>query len=140
MTIDKFRKWLREQFCILECFARYGDDYYLTIQVEAIVDEARRLACRFMADPGACAYDTHAGLAYVGRLLRELPSADVLTVKQAAERLNVSARTIYDLVECGRLRCLRVGRERGTIRIRPADLQHIMEPAPRLDHLTRRFA
>ena len=48
------------------------------------------------------------------------PAAGPLTVKQAAERLGVSPKTIYDLVEKGRLRCIRIGR---TIRIQPSDLE-----------------
>ena len=65
-----------------------------------------------------------------------------LTVKQAADRLGVSARTVYDLVECGRLKCQRIGKGRGTIRIRPADLDAYSSEnnEPRLRYLTRRLA
>ena len=64
--------------------------------------------------------------------------ADWLTVKQAAERLNVSPRTIYDLCEMGRLRCKRVGKGRGTIRILPVDLEGCLaKPEPtKYRHLT----
>ncbi len=48
--------------------------------------------------------------------------ASVLTVRQASERMGVSPRTIYDLCDSGRLRCQRIGTGRGTIRIRPSDL------------------
>jgi excisionase family DNA binding protein len=48
--------------------------------------------------------------------------ASVLTVRQASERMGVSSRTIYDLCDSGRLRCQRIGTGRGTIRIRPSDL------------------
>ena len=51
-----------------------------------------------------------------------------LTVKQAAERLKVSADAIYDLCNSGKLPCQRVGNGRGTIRIRPADLDAIGKP------------
>jgi len=68
-----------------------------------------------------------------GRLLRFRRSAvdkwlaagesqGYLTVKDTAERLNVSARVVYDLVDKGLLRCQRVGVGRGTIRIAPEDL------------------
>jgi excisionase family DNA binding protein len=40
-----------------------------------------------------------------------------VNVKQAAQRLEVSAATVYALVACGKLRCVRVGVGRGTIRI-----------------------
>jgi len=48
--------------------------------------------------------------------------AVVLTVKEAAARQGVSTDTIYAIVESGQLPCQRIGRGRGTIRIRPADL------------------
>lgn len=66
--------------------------------------------------------------------------SDLLTVKQAADRLGVSQRTIYDLVACGRLRCQRVGVGRGTIRIQPSDLDGcITEPVQvAYNHLTPR--
>ena len=64
--------------------------------------------------------------------------ADWLTVKQAAERLNVSKWTIYDLCDSGRLRCQRVGIGRGTIRICPSDLEGCLaKPGPiKYRHLT----
>jgi excisionase family DNA binding protein len=40
-----------------------------------------------------------------------------MTVKKAAERLEVSQATVYALVAAGKLRCVRVGLGRGTIRI-----------------------
>lgn len=46
-----------------------------------------------------------------------------LTVKQAAERLNVSPDAVYDLCRDGRLKCFRAGEGRGTIRICPAELR-----------------
>jgi excisionase family DNA binding protein len=38
-------------------------------------------------------------------------------IKEAADRLNVSAATVYELCAKGRLRHMRVGTGRGTIRI-----------------------
>lgn len=46
-----------------------------------------------------------------------------LTVKQAAERLNVSVDSTYQLCHDGKLKHQRIGNGRGTIRIRPADLK-----------------
>jgi excisionase family DNA binding protein len=59
------------------------------------------------------------------------PASGPLTVKQAAERLGVSPKTIYDLVEKGRLRSFRIGK---AIRIQPEDLEMGTE-APRYKHL-----
>ena len=39
------------------------------------------------------------------------------TVKQAAEKLNVSQSTVYALVSSGQLKCHRIGVGRGVIRI-----------------------
>jgi excisionase family DNA binding protein len=50
------------------------------------------------------------------------PAPEALTVQQAADRLGVSGRTIYDLCDSGDLKHQRIGTGRGTIRIRPADL------------------
>ena len=50
------------------------------------------------------------------------PPSAVITVRDAANRLGVSLRTIYDLAQSGRLPCQRIGTGRGTIRIRLADL------------------
>lgn len=40
-----------------------------------------------------------------------------MTVKQAAERLEVSVATVYSLITAGRLRHYRIGNGRGVIRI-----------------------
>src|SRR5262249_36837626 len=53
----------------------------------------------------------------------------ILTVKQAAERLQVAATTIYNLCARKVLRHIRVGRGRGTIRIRQTDLDAFLEVA-----------
>ena len=45
---------------------------------------------------------------------------NLLTVKQAAERLNISEKTIYKLVEIGHLGCVRPSPRHRTIRI-PVD-------------------
>ena len=130
-TLQDYRRWLTTQQAGLETTARYSDccEQY---RVEEIVDEARRTACRFMADLGPCEYATYPALAYVSRILRQL-APSLLSVREAAERLNVSPRAVYDLCEAGRLKFLRVGIRRGTIRIRPADLDRIpLESACRL--------
>ena len=54
-----------------------------------------------------------------------------LTVKEAAKRLAVSTDTIYELCESGKLPHQRIGKGRGTIRIRPADLVDL-DGAPKI--------
>ncbi len=51
----------------------------------------------------------------------------MLTVKQVAERLNVSLSTIYGLVNQGRIRAHRIGTARGSIRITEDALQQYLE-------------
>jgi excisionase family DNA binding protein len=41
----------------------------------------------------------------------------MMTVKQVAERLNVSMGTVYAAIERGELKCYRFGRRSGTIRV-----------------------
>lgn len=48
-----------------------------------------------------------------------------MTVKQAAERLEVSQSLVYKLIEENRLGCVRIGRKgrRGKIIVRESDIQ-----------------
>jgi excisionase family DNA binding protein len=62
----------------------------------------------------------------------------LLTVRDVAKRLAVSASSVYALVETGRLACHRIGIGRGTIRIDETDLAAFLDacrsaprPAPR---------
>ena len=47
---------------------------------------------------------------------------ELLTVKEVARRLRVSASLVYQLVDSGKLGCHRIGNGRGAIRIRPDDV------------------
>jgi excisionase family DNA binding protein len=51
------------------------------------------------------------------------PVGASLTISEAAQLLNVSSRTVYDLCDSGQLRHQRIGKGRGTIRILPDDLE-----------------
>lgn len=50
----------------------------------------------------------------------------LLTVKQAAEHLNVSTATVYALCASGQLAHSRVGLGRGTIRIKHSELEKML--------------
>ena len=54
-----------------------------------------------------------------------------MTVKQAAAKLEVSAATVYGLVSAGKLRCHRVGLERGAIRISEEHIAQYLAGAER---------
>jgi excisionase family DNA binding protein len=58
-----------------------------------------------------------------------------MTVRQAADRLEVSTTLIYQLVASGKLRCYRVGNGRGVIRIDETHIEAFLresqeEPRP----------
>ncbi len=55
---------------------------------------------------------------------RDKPAdVNLLTVKDVAERLNVSPSLVYQLVESGKLPVHRIGTGRGTIRVSQSDLE-----------------
>ena len=53
----------------------------------------------------------------------------LLTIKQAAERLNVCQATVYDLCTRRKLAHVRIGSGRGTIRIDEAELEAFVREA-----------
>jgi excisionase family DNA binding protein len=116
--------------------AIHGSDYFNQVETAELLESISVEACRHGAGhlidtekPTATAREA---LVVVGRLLDYFtPKPELLTVKQAADTLAVSIRTIYDLCDSGRLPCQRIGLGRGTIRIRPSDLERCLaEPAP----------
>ena len=73
----------------------------------------------------------------------------LLTVREVAQVLRVSANCVYELVGNGKLVCYRVGAGRGAIRVRRTDVDAYLAacrmekgeqaprvPRPRLKHLT----
>ncbi len=52
------------------------------------------------------------------------PRGSLLTVADAAARLNVSAKTIRRLIQRGELRAIRIGR---AIRIHPEDIERLIK-------------
>ncbi len=53
---------------------------------------------------------------------------ELMTVKEVARRLRVSASLVYQLVDSGKLACHRIGNGRGAIRIRPDDVADDLQP------------
>jgi excisionase family DNA binding protein len=124
MTRQEFSAWLKAEIAGL---THPEIDEALCEEAAGTVAEARRIAeslgwpdlvppmlARAISPPSARRLLSKA-LAVV-----DPPASGPLTVKQAAEWMGVSPKTIYDLVEKGRLRCTRVGK---AIRIRPGDLE-----------------
>ncbi len=52
---------------------------------------------------------------------------ELMTVKEVARRLRVSASLVYQLIDSGKLGCHRIGNGRGAIRIRPEDLANYLQ-------------
>lgn len=50
----------------------------------------------------------------------------MLTAQQVADILSVNKMTVYRLCEAGELRSRRIGTGRGTIRIKPSDLERYL--------------
>ena len=61
----------------------------------------------------------------------------MLTVKQVAERLNVSQSIIYALVDAGQIVCHRIGVGRGPIRITAEDLARYLKSCRNADSSSR---
>jgi excisionase family DNA binding protein len=72
---------------------------------------------------------------YLSRCLKALRpesvTPDALTVKQAADRLNVSPSKVYKLCESGQLHCFKIGR---ATRIAVADIDTLKEKPRRFSH------
>jgi excisionase family DNA binding protein len=56
----------------------------------------------------------------------ESAGGELLTVKQVAERLQVSSSAVYQLLDAGRLACHRIGTGRGAIRVSESDLESFL--------------
>ena len=138
--MNKFRKLCQKELAYVESLDAIQEHIDFDADVPGIVcEEVRDRAARLGLADLVAAMPKRPTLAsarvYLARCLGERQKSDLLTVKQAAERLGVSSRTIYDLVERGRLRCQRIGLGRGTIRFRPADLEgNLAKPAPQAYH------
>jgi excisionase family DNA binding protein len=124
LTKQEFSQWLRAEIQSLETEPELGQTPYYDAAIA--VQEARRIAQGLgypdLVPPCGELLPPPVAREFLSRCLAVVdpPASSPLTVKQAAERLGLSPKTVYDLVQKGRLRCIRIGR---AIRIRPADLE-----------------
>ena len=54
----------------------------------------------------------------------------LFTVKQAAEKLRMTPNSTYRAIYAGRIRAVRLGRNRGRIRVPESAINEILEPRP----------
>lgn len=136
-TPEDFRRWLQRALSELQAIAAHperdlGDFDYARRIVRLAREHA--IALRLPEAFQRCRVSRPSpddAIAVVLGCLAALPrddSAD-LTVAQAAERLNVAAKTVYDLCGSGKLAHHRIGAGRGTIRIKPGDLEEYRREA-----------
>jgi excisionase family DNA binding protein len=136
----EFQKWLKAEIAKLGVpQAQQEEQYYDTV---ATIRNAGRLAIAVelpkVAEICEGVRTQALGRRVARRILTECLNAtkddEFLTVKETAERLKCSVRTVYEMVRTGRLHAQRAGKGRGAIRIASADLQNI-GPTRRLRHL-----
>ena len=139
-TKPEFQKWLRAEIARLGVpQAQQEEQYYDTV---GTIRNAGRLAVALeLPKVAEICEGVHAkglGRPVARRILTECLNAtkddEFLTVKETADRLKCSERTVYEMARSGRLHSQRTGKGRGTIRIASADLQNI-GPVRHLRHL-----
>ena len=135
----EFRKWLKAEITKLD---DPEPDEQQCYEALAAIRNAGRLAVALelpkVAEISDGVHTQAIALPVAQRILTECLNAikddDALSVKEAAERMKCSVRTVYEMVRAGRLHAQRLGKGRGAIRIASEDLQNI-GPIRRLRHL-----
>jgi excisionase family DNA binding protein len=138
----EFQKWLRAEIVRLDDPEPDENQYYDAV---AAIRNAGRLAIALelpkVAEICEGVRTQALALSVAQRILTECLNAtkddeslEFLTVKEVADRLKCSERTVYEMVRSGRLHAQRAGKGRGAIRITAADLQNI-GPVRHLRHL-----
>lgn len=131
-----FRRWLREQFEVLEALVQYGEpDFYTGIEVADLVEHAQRLACRFGA--GNLIGDEPPrptplqALAVVGRFLawaEQGDAPDLLSVREVAAKLGTSSRSVWRMLSARQIPPpIKI---RGKTKWRAVDVQAMIELSP----------
>ena len=132
----EFRKWLKAEIAAFnEPEPDVGQEYATVASIRnagrlAIALELPKVA-EICEGVRALALGPPVARRILTECLNTIEDDDYLTVKETAERMKCSERTVYELV---RLHAQRLGKGRGAIRIAPADLQNI-GPVRRLRHL-----
>jgi len=135
-TLTGFRKWLSRAIKAVEHWQENEagidelDFDFCAGVVNRASKVARRLGAGHLAVP-TVKHSTHSrALDLLGRMLAwaiaqvadPIDESRPLTMQQAAQRLNIGLRTMHSLVDDGVIPHQRIGKGRGTKRVRPDDL------------------
>ena len=132
--MNTYRRWLESQLKYVEKIDQHpAPQYHHNEELRQIITEASQRASVVGLPAAVHACDIRTG-PIAPNVAREVLAACLatidlvddqpLTVSQAAERFNVSKRTLYRLVESGDLPCQRI---RNAIRINQLDLQRFLD-------------
>ncbi len=105
-TIPAFRRWLAEQFSVLETVCQLGEpSFFEQLDIYHTLEQAGILACRFGAghllEPLTPSVRPMDGLRVLGSLLawsQQGKQSDLFTVGEVAEKLSVSTRSVWRMV------------------------------------------
>ena len=111
-TFRQLLAWLQDRYDTLEHLDRFGQpnnlDFWLGLDVEAIVSDTTRVVCRFGGPAAEPTTSVTEALAGVGRQLawaqeRAMPAPRLLTVEDLANMLGMSTRTVWRRVSAGEI-------------------------------------
>jgi predicted DNA-binding transcriptional regulator AlpA len=105
-----YRRWLRQQFDILEALDSTDPDFYDMLDIAALVAQACRYACRFgggdMIGTEQPTMTPRQALAVVGRFLawaEQGDPPDLLSVRDVAAKLGTSSRSVWRMLSAGEI-------------------------------------
>jgi excisionase family DNA binding protein len=150
-TLRDFLRWLERQYDLLDTIYQHGpphhrpddvsealtadglptetdDTFFVEMEAAQIVEEARRLACRFggghLVGEEVGTVTPRVALGIVGKLLdwaqQTVPEAATLTVTEAARLLRVNRDKVLGWINSGRLRAVNTAKGQGRPRYRIA--------------------
>jgi len=144
MNRNEFARWLRNTIGQLGCVPAGERDYIGEMELaESLLRQAGEYATKLGLSDAyrrcqvrkPTLVDATEALSFcLGQVRNE---DGPFTVAETAERLNISERTVYDLVDSGDLQCSRYGKGGGAIRITLEHLQAYQhrDEAPRFRHV-----
>ncbi len=130
-----YRRWLRQQFDILEALDSTDPDFYDMLDTAALMAQACRYACRFggghlIGDELPMATPREA-LAVVGRLLawaEQGDPPDLLSVRDVAAKLGTSSRSVWRMLSAGEIpQPIKI---RGKTKWRAVEIEAMIELSP----------